>query len=406
MLWSTAIFPTLARLDCLAEDQLFAGLSEARRRELLHDESEQTAVERGDGHIPAIRFKQPRGRLGSVEQLAAAYKESVGPSQLEASTRRAYQAAWRLVVTWGIAHECVELLMPMTKQTLEALTQELLMVGCAAGTIRNTWSSIEDRHRRFGLELPLGGFGDFRRMSKAVAAVRGTPSRIIFPIGSHHLQRMLELVGLTAGQEQEILMCCTGTALNCRVGEITFLQICDLLWDLDAAFSVEYMGTTAIRIYRRKQDTGRKGHYPRIGCASRAEWDIVSRLKRHAERQGLAVSPECEKEDKPGARCRHCPPLFFIERRRAKGGPLVQEMVSRQMVTNAVKKSLELIGVDSRLYSGISMRRGGISAALTAKVPAPVLYLQSGHGSKNAAQSYMVPRDPGVWYENFAALHL
>jgi hypothetical protein len=76
------------------------------------------------------------------------------------------------------------------------------------------------------------------------------------------------------------------------------------------------------------------------------------------------------------------------------------------MVTNAVKKSLELIGVDSRLYSGISMRRGGISAALTAKVPAPVLYLQSGHGSKNAAQSYMVPRDPGVWYENFAALHL
>ncbi len=61
VLWSTAIFPTLARLDCLAEDQLFAGLGETRRRELLHDESEQTAVERGDGHIPAIRFKQPRG---------------------------------------------------------------------------------------------------------------------------------------------------------------------------------------------------------------------------------------------------------------------------------------------------------------------------------------------------------
>jgi hypothetical protein len=52
------------------------------------------------------------------------------------------------------------------------------------------------------------------------------------------------------------------------------------------------------------------------------------------------------------------------------------------------------------------MRLGGISAALTAKVQAPVLYLQSGHGSENAALNYMVPKDPSVWYENFAALDL
>ncbi len=52
---------------------------------------------------------------------------------------------------------------------------------------------------------------------------------------------------------------------------------------------------------------------------------------------------------------------------------------------------------------------GGISAALTSKVQAPVFYLQylqSGHGSQNAAQNYMVPEDPSVWYENFAALDL
>jgi hypothetical protein len=52
------------------------------------------------------------------------------------------------------------------------------------------------------------------------------------------------------------------------------------------------------------------------------------------------------------------------------------------------------------------MRRGGISAALTAKVPAPVLYLQSGHGGKMAAQNCMTPSDPSIWYENFAALQL
>ena len=43
---------------------------------------------------------------------------------------------------------------------------------------------------------------------------------------------------------------------------------------------------------------------------------------------------------------------------------------------------------------------------MTVRVQAPVLYWQSGHGSKNAAQSYMVPQDPSVWYEHFAALDL
>ena len=69
-------------------------------------------------------------------------------------------------------------------------------------------------------------------------------------------------------------------------------------------------------------------------------------------------------------------------------------------------QKLNVIGVDAEHYSDKSMWLGGISAALTAKVQAPVLYLQSGHGSENAAQNYMVPKDPSVWYENFAALDL
>ncbi len=64
----------------------------------------------------------------------------------------------------------------------------------------------------------------------------------------------------------------------------------------------------------------------------------------------------------------------------------------RQKVSNSVSKRLELIGVDMEHYSGKSMRLGGISAALTAKVQVPVLYLQPGHGSQYAAQNYMMPK--------------
>jgi hypothetical protein len=66
------------------------------------------------------------------------------------------------VITWGVAHEAVHKLLPINKEILETLTQELLMGGVSAGSITNMWSSIVDQHRRFGFALPLGGPGDFK----------------------------------------------------------------------------------------------------------------------------------------------------------------------------------------------------------------------------------------------------
>ncbi len=132
----------------------------------------------------------------------------------------------------------------------------------------------------------------------------------------------------------------------------------------------------------------------------------IAKLRRYAERDGLEVSAECSKDEDPGAGCRHCPPFFFTERSGESRGAKIREPVSRQMVTSAVIKSLQLVGADTAHFSGSSMGRGGISAALTVKVPAPVLYLQSGHGGKMAAQNYMIPLDPSVWYENLDALQL
>jgi len=75
-------------------------------------------------------------------------------------------------------------------------------------------------------------------------------------------------------------------------------------------------------------------------------------------------------------------------------------------VTRAVIISLKLIGVDSTNYSGLSLRHGGISAALVARVQKPILFLQSGHGSIYAARKYMVPRDPHILHETYLAFGL
>ena len=205
---------TLASVAPLSGDALFRTLGTEQRRRLLHDESAQTAVERGDGLIPAVRVKSGGQRLPALQQLTETFDECIGPAKLEANTRGSYQAAWRTVLTWGIAHDSVHLLLTMTRATLKALTLELLMVGCAAGTVKNVWSSVEDRHRRFGLPLPLGVSGDFRRLYKAVCAVHRAPSRICFPIGPHHVKQLLDLVGLTGVQLRDVLMCVTGVVLS------------------------------------------------------------------------------------------------------------------------------------------------------------------------------------------------
>ncbi len=145
-------------------------------------------------------------------------------------------------------------------------------------SIRNIWSAIEDRHRRFGYAPPLGMEGDFSRMARAVGSVRGQPSRLIFPIGVHHVQRLMELAGLTLTQKRDMLVCVLGTVACLRVGEVENLQLCDLKWGHDAAWHTDYEGTMAVGVYKRKQDQVRKGLFPRVGSV------VTSRVRAFVAR--------------------------------------------------------------------------------------------------------------------------
>jgi len=389
-------FPTIENVDILAAEAQFWRLGDERMRHILEDISRQTPVERGDGHLPAVRAKGKKGRLSSAQELAAIFDECVMPACLAHRTREGYQSYWKCVITWAIAHEEVASILPMTQTTLKAITQEMMMIGCATGTIRNVWSAVEDRHRRFGYALPLGMQGDFTRMSKAVASVQGQPSRLIFPVGVHHVKALLELAGLTDTQTRDMLVCVLGTVCCLRVGEVAQLQVCDLRWSHDAAWHPRYNNTLAVGVYKRKQDQARKGLFPRAGEA------VATRLRSFVERMGLEKEDECSKKRSPGARCRSCPPVFP----HITAGARTAKPMSRQQVTRAVTNSLQLIGVDTTHFSGLSMRRGGISAALVARVPEPILFLQSGHGSNCAARNYMVPRDPHVLFETYLAFGL
>ena len=63
------------------------------------------------------------------------------------------------------------------------------------------------------------------------------------------------------------LLTILGTVMCMRVNEVDQLQTCDVLWHFDAAFHVMYGQSLACRIYTRKQDTARKGLYPKSAIA-------------------------------------------------------------------------------------------------------------------------------------------
>ena len=266
-------------------------------KQLLDDLSLPTAVEAGDGHFPAVVSHRREGRLSTPAQLAAIFDETIMPAALQQSTRNSYFASWKVVLSWGIAHNEVKLLLPMNRDTLKAVTQELLMVGCSAGSIRNIWSAIEDRHRRYGYAPPLGMEGDFSRMARVVESVRGQPSRLIFPIEVHHVQRLMELAGLTLTQKRDMLVCVLGTVSCLRVGEVENLQLCDLKRGHDAALHTNYEGSMAVGVFKRKQDQVRKGLFPRVGSA------VTSRVRAFVEELGLETSEECFKGRAPGHQC-------------------------------------------------------------------------------------------------------
>ena len=316
-------------------------------------------------------------------------------------------------MTFGLAHEELHKLLPMSLDTLKSITLEFLVVGVSANSIKNVWSAIEHRHRLAELPFPLAQQRSFQRLFKAVAAIKGTPSRLLFPIGTHHVQRLLQLIGLSALQKRAVVVTALGTALCCRVSELANLQMCDLLWDLDAAYHPELRGGLAVRIYKWKQDTGRFGLYQRLPPGL-----LVIRLRNFVSELGLVKSPRCSKTTAPGARCRVCDPVFpraLVNRNTAEGRKLGDSRMtegtrqallpmSRQQMSGAVKVAMACIGFDPRHYCGKSMRRGGITAAVQAMIPESILFRQSGHGTAIAGRRYVDPVDPRVLYATSKAI--
>lgn len=403
----TSFLPAIAGWDRFQSGEVRVGglerVSAAGRAQLFKNDSHKTEAEKSGGRLPGIsRAGAGPTEIFSATELRALFYEQILPAQLESSSRKSYWGTWQLVLSWGLAHGIMDQLLPMSLANLEALIMELMILGMAANSIKNMMACIQSRHRMSELTPPILRAKLFARIFKAVASTTGAPSRLRFPIGTHQLLQMVALDGSMSPLERRaVLVVLIGTACVSRVDEVAQLQVCDLLWNHDAAYHPSLWAALAIRIIRRKQDSGRFGLYVRLPAGM-----VVEMLRAYVKDMQLRLDPRCTKAIQRGARCPFCDPVWprTVVGRRAKSAPGQLQGMSRQQVSGAVKIALESIGVDAKHYSGISMRRGGVTAAVQAKIPPAILHLQSGHGTATSSMGYVDPVDPRTLYQTAAAI--
>ena len=140
------------------------------------------------------------------------------------------------------------------------------------------------------------------------------------------------------------MIVCIGTVCCSRVDELAQMQMCDLLWNWDAAYHQSLWAALAIRIIRRKQDSGRYGLrlYVRIPAGQ-----LLVLFRAYLTDMGLLVDRRCTKEKKKGARCPYCDTVWprTIMGRLASAGPgqsrLAGTGMSKQQISGEVKVAIE-----------------------------------------------------------------
>ena len=101
-----------------------------------------------------------------------------------------------------------------------------------------------------------------------------------------------------------MIVCIILTVCCSRVDKLAHLQMCDLLWNWDAAYYTSLWAALGIRIIRRKQDSWRYGLYVRIPAGR-----LLVLFRAYVTDMGRLLEKQCTKEKKKGARCPYCNPV-------------------------------------------------------------------------------------------------
>jgi integrase len=371
LVWSSAKVPTLTSLEPLANR-----LPHALRHHICSSAVPETDLERADCRgIPGWLLDVAHGQA-SVSRHQALFDSQVLPASQASRTRDAYFALWRSFVSYAFIHGALHEVLPSSSRLLKGYMWFLLQAGYRPGSLTLHIYAIIDRHRRFNHPFPHREC-NVKAWIKAFERLCGVPRRDHAVVTATHLKAILSAPRTSLRHLRDTLIVAVGTVCALRVSELIELDVCDVLFDFEP-------NVLAMRVKKRKNVQKRAGLWPRIGVAVDPRFDIIALLREWLLRTGRRITAGCEKALYPRSSCHACGRLFS---RLNNAGSLAYPVghafhaATHNTIRDAVRSSLSNTGFPTSDFSGISMRRGGLTTALTGGVPSDLYELQSGHAS-------------------------
>lgn len=417
-----SVYPTLQNTEALKMTMERERLDVEK---LLFDDSPETPLERCRGSWRATISEiagDPRGRSG-LNEAAQLFERHVLPMQRVARTRSKYWTAWRAVCTWALSQGALSQILPMTPKAFHAFLWDALSFQCTQPVIKQFVGAIQSRHGQFKLGSPIGPDGDYSRYMHCLSRFQGRQRRPLYPIHRDIVVKLLSFSmqphGSCNGPSGGCRWCteflhgwrdCLGTAVLtvgcCRTEDGAGLQSCDFWPDADAeAGFPQFAGGCTFNIMQQKNDQHRRGCGKRCGRSANPDLDIVDQVRAFIGALGLEPRPGCRKRENPSEHCRLCPPLFPVSLPDGRGFD-TSKQPSAEQVSAMVVRAVGRVGVDTKFFSGICARKGGLSTAIEAGVPEVILWMQSGHAQNIAARRYIELGSPSLLYDTWAAFKL
>lgn len=407
LVWSASVLPTLQN----AEDVLRGVIARccADAWHLLRDSSAPSALDGARGNWEPLLSLLASGVAPTIEAMSAAFEAHILPLGAARGTRVKAWRNWRTVLTWAAGRDALGRILPMDRQTLQAMVWEFTAMGGSRSTIKSVLDAVISRHRDVGLPSPLQGHLSYTRFVRCIARLLGTQLPHKFPVTRDMVVRALRFRPTTLVAFRNKLVLASMTLGCMRPSEAAWLQSCDWWFDDDANRGlVSFRGGATLNCSQRKQDQERKGHHMRFGRANDPDLDLVFQMGLFFDMAGLRPRSGCTKRARPHAVCPVCPPAFPKFQRGPNGSSVLNSRPasSPSLISEMVASALRDIGVDATGFSGVCCRMGGLTVAIEAGVPEHILWMQSGHSQDKAARRYVRLMDPNCLYDTWRAFRL
>ena len=144
-------------------------------------------------------------------------------------------------MSWAIARKAVKLSLPMSTDTLEALTWDLVTHAASASLIETLWHAIQACHPQYHPTPPIDGRGELTAWKRSIASVTGRPLSLKLPIHRTVVVRLLAWRPTQVAWNRARLATALATIACLRISEVAHLQVRDLWFDHFTGYGIRVM---------------------------------------------------------------------------------------------------------------------------------------------------------------------